>query len=146
MGHWDERFMNMARVVSSWSKDPGTKVGAYIAKGNVPISHGFNGFPRGTSDDPGLYENRERKYRRVLHAEQNAILFAKQELDGCTIYITHAPCSRCAAQIIQSGITRIVCPNPWNDSDYISRWREDVAETEAMCAEACIRLEYVNRG
>lgn len=142
MNHWDARFMNMAREVASWSKDPSTKVGAYIAEGNLPVSHGFNGFPRGTSDDPALYANRDRKYRRVLHAEQNAILFAQRRLDCCTIYITHAPCARCAAQIIQSGITRIVCPNPWGDADYIERWRDDVLETEAMCREANIKLEY----
>ena len=46
--------------------------------------------------------------------------------------------------IIQSGITRIVCPNPWADHDYMDRWRDDVLETEAMCKEASIKLEYVN--
>ena len=142
MKHWDQRFMKMAREVASWSKDPSTKVGAYIANGNLPVSHGFNGFPRKTNDDPSLYENRDRKYRRVLHAEQNAIIFAGRNLDGCTIYVTHAPCSRCVAQIIQCGITRIVCPNPWADTDYMSRWRDDVLETEAMCHEANIQLEY----
>lgn len=146
MNHWDQRFMEMAHKVATWSKDPSTKVGAYIAKGNVPISHGFNGFPRGTSDDPELYANRERKYRRVLHAEQNALAFAHCDLDGATIYITHAPCSRCVAQIIQSGITRIVCPNPWLDEDYISRWKDDVLEAEGMCAEAGVKLEYTQNG
>ena len=144
MKKWDERFMRMTREVSTWSRDPSTRVGAYIAEGNLPVSHGFNGFPRGTDDNPALYADRDRKYRRVLHAEQNAILFAQRRLDGCTIYITHAPCARCTAQIIQSGITRIVCPNPWSDGDYMSRWRDDVLETEAMCREANILLEYNN--
>lgn len=143
MTHWDQRFMCMAQEVASWSRDPSTKVGAYIAKGNRPVSHGFNGFPRGTDDSPELYLNRDRKYRRVLHAEQNAIMFAQRDLDGCTIYVTHAPCSRCVAMIIQSGITRVVCPNPWADRDYMERWRDDVLETEAMCREAGIKLEYV---
>lgn len=144
MNHWDLRFMNMAREVATWSKDPSTQVGAYIARGNRPVMHGFNGFPKGCRDDSTLYADRERKYRRTLHAEQNAILFAKQDLDGCTIYITHAPCARCVGEIIQAGITRIVCPNPWGNHDYMSRWRDDVLETEIMCREANIKLEYIN--
>lgn len=140
---WDQRFMNMAREAASWSKDTSTKVGAYIARGKRPVTHGFNGFPQGCSDDPSLYDDRERKYRRVLHAEINAILFAKQDLDGCTIYVTHAPCSRCVAVIIQSGITRIVCRNPWSDKDYLERWRDDVLETEAMCRESGVNLDYM---
>lgn len=142
MNHWDYRFMGMAREAATWSKDPSTQVGAYIARGKRPVMHGFNGFPAGCDDSKAIYADRERKYRRVLHAEVNAILFAQQDLDGCTIYVTHAPCARCVAMIIQSGITRIVCPNPWNNEDYMSRWEADVLEAEAMCREAHIQLEY----
>lgn len=144
MNKWDDRFMRIAQEVATWSKDPSTKVGAVIVDGNRVVSMGFNGFPKGTLDHPELYTNRERKYRRVIHAEKNAITFANRSVEGCTIYVTYAPCSPCAAQIIQSGITRIVCPNPWADHDYMDRWRDDVLETEAMCKEASIKLEYVN--
>lgn len=144
IGEWDDRFLEMAELVAGWSKDPSTQVGSVIVNGNRVVSLGFNGFPRGTDDDSDLYLNRDRKYRRVLHGEKNAIMFAQRDLRGCTIYVTHAPCSQCVAMIIQSGITRIVCPNPWADNDYMSRWRDDVLETEAMCREASIKLEYVN--
>lgn len=140
---WDERFMTMARLVASWSKDPSTQAGAVITRSKRVISLGFNGFPSGTDDSPELYAKRERKYRRVIHAEKNAMTFARCDLTGCTIYVTHAPCSQCAAEIIQTGITRIVCPNPWADDDYMSRWREDVLEAEAMCREASILLDYI---
>jgi len=143
MNKWDRRFLDMAALVATWSKDPSTKVGSCLVDGNRVVSLGFNGFPRGTKDDDALYSDRERKYRRVLHAEQNAIAFANRSLEGCTIYVTHAPCSRCVAQIIQSGIKRVVCPNPWADTDYMERWRDDVLETEAMCREAGVRLEYI---
>jgi len=75
---WHKRFLEMAKLISTWSKDPSTQCGAVIidAKKRV-ISMGFNGFPSGTSDDPDLYQNREKKYKRVIHAEKNAILFAK---------------------------------------------------------------------
>ena len=144
MNKWDDRFMRIAQEVATWSKDPSTKVGAVIVDGNRVVSMGFNGFPKGTLDHPELYTNRERKIRRVLHAEQNAIAFANRNVEWCTIYVTHAPCSRCVAQIIQSGIKRVVCPNPWSNNDYMERWRDDVLETEAMCKEALIKLEYVN--
>lgn len=144
IGKWDYRFLEMAELVAGWSKDPSTQVGSVIVDGNRVVSLGFNGFPRGTGDDVNLYLNRSRKIKRVIHAEKNALAFAHRKLDGCTIYITHAPCSPCAAEIIQHGITRIVCPNPWADNDYMSRWRDDVLETEAMCREASIKLEYVD--
>lgn len=144
MSKWDDRFMRIAQEVATWSKDPSTQVGAVIVDGNRVVSMGFNGFPKGTLDHPELYTNRERKYRRVIHAEKNAVTFANRSVEGCTIYVTHAPCSQCVAQIIQSGITCIVCPNPWADHDYMDRWRDDVLETEAMCKEASIKLEYVD--
>lgn len=140
---WDERFLKLAFEVSTWSKDPSTKVGCLIARDKRIISLGFNGFPHGTSDDAELYKNRDRKIRRVIHAEKNAILFAQRDLAGSTIYVTHAPCAQCVAMVIQSGISRIVCPNPWGNSSYMERWRDDVLETEAMCRESHVRLEYV---
>ena len=136
MTNWDQRFGEMARLAATWSKDPSSKVGAVITDGKRIVSLGFNGFPAGTDDDPSIYGNRERKYRRVLHAEQNAISFAKRDLTGCTIYITHPPCARCAAQIIQEGIIRVVCPRP--DADFLTRWQDDMTEALSMFKEASV--------
>ncbi len=45
---WDQRFINLARLVSSWSKDPRKKVGAVITNPNRSVaSLGYNGFARG---------------------------------------------------------------------------------------------------
>lgn len=132
--NWDHRFLAMAQLVATWSKDPSSKVGSVIADGKRIVSLGFNGFPAGTDDDPSIYDNRERKYRRVLHAEQNAMSFAKRDLTGCTIYITHPPCARCAAQIVQEGIKRVVCPSP--NADFLVRWEDDLREARAMFKEA----------
>ena len=134
MANWDHRFLAVAQLVSSWSKDPSSKVGAVITDGKRILSLGFNGFPAGTDDNPSLYADRERKYRRVLHAEQNAISFAKRDLSGCTIYITHPPCARCAAQIVQEGLQRVVCPSP--SAEFLARWQEDMNEALAMFREA----------
>ena len=55
MNGWDRKFIDMAVLVSSWSKDPSTKVGCVIADSDhAQLSEGFNGFPRGIADDERL--------------------------------------------------------------------------------------------
>lgn len=107
---WDERFLEMASLVASWSKDPSTKVGAVIVRPDSTVcSVGFNGFPRHVDDSPELYEDRSVKYKQVKHAEENAILFTNERLDGYTLYVSPLlPCSLCAGDIIQKGIKRVV--------------------------------------
>lgn len=107
---WDKRFLRLSREVAGWSKDPSTQVGSVIVdEKNRVVSLGFNGFPRGIKDTQELYTDREEKYKRVLHAEQNAILFADKSLQGCTLYTYPlSPCSSCALLIIQSGISNVV--------------------------------------
>lgn len=125
MNKWDKRFLNLAKEVASWSKDPSTQVGAVIADENHRIvSLGFNGFPQGVDDD-GRLENRELKYEITVHAEANAVLFAGKVLDNCTCYIYPLPpCSRCAGILIQSGIKRVVAPvtdkEKWKKSGELS--------------------------
>lgn len=133
---WASRFLDMAALVATWSKDPSSQVGACVAKDKRIISMGFNGFPSGTKDDESLYENRERKYLRVVHAEKNAILFAKQDLNGCQLYATHFPCCQCTAFIIQSGINCVVIPE--QDKDFINRWFDPIKESLCMMEEAGI--------
>ena len=49
---WDEYFMGVAHLASLRSKDPNSQVGACIVGANNTIlSMGYNGFPRGCSDD-----------------------------------------------------------------------------------------------
>ena len=132
---WDKRFLEMAELVSTWSRDPSTQCGAVIVRGKHIVSVGFNGFPAGCADDEGLYENRELKYARILHAEMNAILSAKQDLTGCTIYVhPMLPCSRCAASIIQAGISTVVAIDPTDDMK--ARWAESLKLSTDMFHEA----------
>ena len=106
---WDARFLEQAELIAGWSKDPSTGVGAVIVDPkNRVVSQGFNGFPRACADDADLLADRDEKLRRTLHAEQNALLFAHRSVEGCTVYVTHPPCARCAAMLIQSGIKRVV--------------------------------------
>ena len=114
---WDQYYMAIATLVRERSKDPVTKVGACIVKDNKVISTGYNGFPIGISDytypwSKNSNKPTENKYFYVVHAELNAILSAKQSLDGCTLYVTKFPCNECAKAIIQSGIKKIIYREP----------------------------------
>lgn len=139
---WDKRFLDLAKHISTWSKDPSTQCGAVITKGKRIISLGFNGFPQGVKDSIERLEDRETKYRIVLHAEQNALSFANCDLSGCTIYVyPMPPCSRCASQIIQAGIKRIVTKYP--GADKLERWQVDFNLASDMYKETGVDLKYL---
>jgi dCMP deaminase len=136
MQDWDARFLEMTILVSKWSKDPSTQVGAVITKGKFVVSLGFNGHPAGVADSMERLENREIKYRTIIHAEINAILSAGKPLEGCTLYVwPFMPCSQCASIIIQSGIRRVVTVP--SDSE---RWAESFRYTEELFREAEVEL------
>lgn len=132
---WDNRFLELAKHISSWSKDPSTKCGAIITKGKFIISLGFNGFPAGCDDNSKLYSDRNKKYMRVIHAEKNAIFSARKNLNNHTIYIYPlAPCSQCAAAIIQVGIKRVVTKK--TTKELLDRWGDSLKESFNMLHEA----------
>lgn len=140
---WAGRFIDMAFLVASWSRDPSSQVGAVIIRGKRIVSLGFNGFPAGTDDSQNLYEDRDRKYLRVVHAEKNAILFAKQDLTGCTLYATHFPCCQCAAFIIQAGINCVVVPQ--QTVEFMGRWKYHIRESLNMFHEAKVKSFTYNK-
>ena len=50
--NWDKRFMDLSKMVATWSKDKSTGVGAVIVNDEKKIvSVGYNGFPRKINDD-----------------------------------------------------------------------------------------------
>ena len=105
--NWKEYFNQLAHTVSIKSKDPSTKVGCVIVdKENRVLSQGDNGFVAG-SDESKLTWARPMKYQLVIHAELNALLFARQNLSGSVAYITHAPCDACLKHLLQVGIKEI---------------------------------------
>ena len=111
---WDEYFMGVALLASQRSKDPSTQVGACIVDGDKRIlSTGYNGFPKGCSDDEFPWNRDDSKgdtkYSYVVHAELNAILNASgKKLAGATLYVGLFPCNECAKAIIQSGIKEVI--------------------------------------
>ena len=111
---WDEYFMGVAMLAARRSKDPNTQVGACIvSEDNIIISTGYNGMPKGCSDDVFPWdrsgEQNDTKYPYVFHSELNAILNSNgRNLRGSRIYVALFPCNECAKSIIQSGIRQIV--------------------------------------
>jgi len=112
--NWDEYFMGIAMLAARRSKDPSTQVGACIVSpDNIIISTGYNGMPKGCSDDefPWGREGQQdmTKYPYVVHAELNAILNANgRDLRGSRIYVALFPCNECAKAIIQSGVKEVL--------------------------------------
>ena len=144
MSKWDIRYLNLAKEVSTWSKDPSSKIGAVAvgSKGQV-LAQGYNGFPRGISDGEIRYTDKQTKYKYVVHAEQNVIYNATYNgvsLDGATLYVYGLPvCSDCAKGIIQVGIKRVVIPA----ANYPEKWVQSFESTVDMFAEVGIDVEIL---
>lgn len=140
---WDLRLIRLARHVSTWSKDPSTHCGAVITRPDLTVvSTGFNGFPIGTPDDLLDYKDRELKLSQVVHAEMNAIVNARADLSGMGMF-TWPPgygptCDRCAAHVIQSGITYVA--GVLAPGDYASRWKEACERGLAHYAKAGVQV------
>lgn len=106
---WEKYFMEIAKISSLRSKDPTTQVGCCVVDNyNRIIGIGYNGMPRGCSDDTFSWDKPD-KYLYVCHAEQNALLNSTNfnMLNGSTLYTTLFPCNECAKIIIQLGVSKI---------------------------------------
>ncbi len=106
---WDEYFMKIAETVAVKSKDPSSKMGCVIVdpKKRV-ISLGYNGMLQGADESKMTLSERPMKYYFAIHSEMNAILFAHQDLTGCTVYNRVATCENCLKYCLQAGIKRFV--------------------------------------
>jgi dCMP deaminase len=137
---WDLRFLELAKHISAWSKDPSTQVGAVAVRDRRVLATGYNGFPRGVADLPGRLKDRNEKLMRTVHAEANIIAQAARNgvsLDRATIYVwPFVPCNSCATMLIQSGIKRVVVP----DLPIPDRWVDSFEMSRAMFKEVGLEL------
>ena len=84
---WDEYFMKIAETVAEKSKDPSSKMGCVIVDQNKRVvSLGYNGLVQGADESKMTLSERPMKYYFAIHSEMNALIFAHQDLNGCTIY------------------------------------------------------------
>ena len=139
MTKWDVRFLELAKHISLWSKDPSTQVGCVVVGPDREIrSTGFNGLPRGLEDTEERLNNREIKYPMICHAEENAIMHAARigiSLKDCTVYVTWPPCTRCARSLIQAGVSEVVYPKK---SEIPKRLEADFKLSQQMFEESSI--------
>jgi dCMP deaminase len=134
MTDWTSRFVAMANLVASWSKDPRKQVGAVLVSPDKRhFSIGYNGLPAGFPDDVVL--DRDTKNRYTLHAEENAIAQAAQDVREWTLYVTEAPCLRCALAVHRAGITDVLSP----DIDPSSQWAADQREASDFLSSMGVR-------
>jgi dCMP deaminase len=136
MDRWDKYFMRQAREASLMSKDPSTKIGAVLVKDRNIKGTGFNGFPRGVSDDARLL-HQSTKYPLIIHAEMNALIDAGHDARGSTLYmygIAATPCVNCTKHLIQAGVVKVyVAGKPLPE-----RWAEEVGHASCILEEVGI--------
>lgn len=142
---WDEYFMGVAMLSGRRSKDPSTQVGCCIvSQDNKILSMGYNGFPRGCSDDefPWVRDGEdplEMKYVYSTHSELNAILnYRGGSLEGSKLYVSLFPCNECAKAIIQSRISEVI----YADDKYADT-PSVIASKRMMKAAGVITTEYI---
>ncbi len=144
---WDEYFMAVAKLAGMRSKDPNSQVGSCIvSKDNRILSIGYNGFPRGCSDEnfPWAREGEplDTKYLYVVHSEMNAILnFTGSSLKGGRLYVSLFPCNECTKAIIQSGISTVIY-----DSDKYHDEPNTVASRRMLDAAGVRYYRYTSTG
>ncbi|MBJ7448557.1 MAG: hypothetical protein JHC81_13570 [Brevundimonas sp.] len=142
---WDERYVRLAAHIAKWSKDPNAPIGAVIVSPELGriISVGFNGFPINIEDNEERLDDTETKLSMVIHAEENAILFAGRAARDCHIYVVGKPvCVHCALLIIQSRITRVIAIKPDFSSD--SKWNTPGKRALEMFTEAGVEFSEIN--
>jgi len=141
---WDTRFLDLAEHISAWSKDPSKKIGAVAVGAQRQIlAQGYNGFPRGIDDTTDRYDNREEKYKLVVHAEMNVIYNASYNgvsLNGSTLYVHGLPvCSDCAKGIIQVGVKNVIMRKAKTPDVWLESWKR----TETMFKESGVYYGFI---
>jgi len=143
---WDETFMQMAYLIAQRSKDPNTQTGAVIVdKNNIIVGLGYNGFPRGCSDDELPWKRDgntcDTKYAYVVHAEANAVFNSNKPTRGGKLYCTLFPCNECAKILIQNGIKEIIYgEDKYHDDDIWKASRKMLEMAGVKCSE--YKLKY----
>jgi dCMP deaminase len=141
---WANRFLDLAHLIASWSKDPSTQVGAVaVGEGRQILATGYNGLPRGIRDNSDRME-RPAKYLWTVHAEANLIAHAARHglnLRGSAVYVTHHPCSQCAALLVQAGVKTVYV----DESGKTNMPQDTFDAAKTMFSEARIDVISVHR-
>ena len=141
----DVSFMKQVYLTAERSKDPSTKIASVLVKDNNVIGSGYNGFPRKVMDLPERYNDRETKYKFVVHSEENAILTCARmgiSTINSILYTQALPCNSCAKSLIQGGVIEIVIHSRWPMSH--SKWEESMKISKVMLKEAGVNIRQID--
>lgn len=119
-------------------------VGSAIVKDDCLISLGTNiTAPKYACKTLGclrkkLYGDDSKTHRnpgdcRAIHSEVDAIIKAKTDLSGATIYITRYPCEACARAIVDAGIKKV----------YYGRGQKISEETASIFDSAGVEVYHI---
>ena len=121
---WDEYFLDIARAVSARADCRRRRVGAVIvSEDRRVVSTGYNGAPSG---HPGCLDghcprgllgyDEAREFTDydtgpgrcvAVHAEANALLYARTDCRSATAYVTARPCPTCRKLLAGAGVARV---------------------------------------
>lgn len=124
---WDTTYLGMAYWLSLRSTCPKLAVGMIVVtEDHRLVVAGYNGAPPGHPHcaDVGCDIGDGGRCHRAVHAEQNAVAFAARHgiaITGCSVYLTHIPCTLCARLLITAGIQCVVCVEPYGSRESIYR-------------------------
>lgn len=148
---WDRYYLRLAESVATASKDPSTQVGAVLVNRACRKEFlGYNGFPEGVQDTLERYQDRELKYKLIVHAEVNAILKAGEYARGSALYVVPSfalpnICSDCAKFAIQAGVKEIIGYLPDPNDPRAARWGESIKLSATMFREAGVSWRGVEK-
>ena len=139
MDKWDNRFMELAKTVATWSScyQENRHIGAVIVRDKRILTTGYNGAPQGVVSckdrksclrrEMNIPSGTRQEICYAVHAEQNAIIQAAKlgiSIEGATMYCTHQPCVICAKMIVNSGISRVVYGEGYPDEFSLEIFKE----------------------
>uniref|UniRef100_A0A3Q3DAM2 Cytidine and dCMP deaminase domain-containing protein 1 n=1 Tax=Hippocampus comes TaxID=109280 RepID=A0A3Q3DAM2_HIPCM len=111
-----------ARLLAYRTEDPKVGVGAVVWAGLNGLGRlslvgcGYNAYPAGSQYaeyplmDDKQEDRKRRKYRYIIHAEQNALTFRTRDInpeEAAMLFVTKCPCDECIPLIRSAGITHI---------------------------------------
>jgi Deoxycytidylate deaminase len=136
----DAAYLDMAERISDNSEDPSTKTGCVVVAKHGREFFGWNHLPPGTPAE--VWNDREAKYARVVHAEIDALMDAGLSRHGATVYMhPWMPCERCAASLASAGVARVVARKA--DPEREQRWAKSFTLARQILADAGVELVEV---
>lgn len=150
MVKWYRRFLGVADLVATWSKDESKQVGAviYNPKTKAILGVGYNGLVRGMDDTDPKNHERPLKYMLFEHAERNGIYNCVRHgisLEGMGMAVSWHPCADCARGVVQSGIAELVILEPNLTPEEKERWGESMKVAEEILIQGRVEFMHITR-